>query len=83
MWIFLRILVLRTKTKRFEHTRTDLQQKEIHGLKPKIREHTGTKRSIKPINYYNIRLRHMHTQSHLIHITWIFIDKEIYTHVRT
>jgi hypothetical protein len=25
-----------------------LQQKKIHGLKPKIREHTGTKRSFKP-----------------------------------
>jgi hypothetical protein len=26
-----------------------LQQNKIQGLKPKLREHTGTKRSIKPI----------------------------------
>jgi hypothetical protein len=40
---FLRILVLRTKTKRFENKRTNLQQKKIHELKPKKRELTGTK----------------------------------------
>jgi hypothetical protein len=52
--IFLRILTLGTKTKKIVHLGTYLQQNKIHGLKPKIHEHTGTKRSIKPLQYYII-----------------------------
>jgi hypothetical protein len=49
-WIFLQILVLGTKIKkRFVHAWTNLQQKKIHGRKPKIYELTGTKMMFKPI----------------------------------
>jgi hypothetical protein len=44
MQIFMRILVLRTKTKKFEHTRTNLQQKIIQRVKQKDRELTRTKK---------------------------------------
>jgi hypothetical protein len=48
---FLRILVLRTKTKRFEHIEINLQQKKIQELKTKNRKLTETKIMIKPWMY--------------------------------
>jgi hypothetical protein len=49
---FLRILVLGTKTKRFEHTWMNSQEKKIHRLKQKNRKLTGTKMIFKPL--YNL-----------------------------
>jgi hypothetical protein len=46
--IFLQILALGTKIKKIALARTNLQQKEMQGLKPKIYELTETKMIFKP-----------------------------------
>jgi hypothetical protein len=55
---FLWILVLGTKTKRFEHTGMSSQEKKIQGLKPKkSRTYTGINITLVPIMlpYYTIK----------------------------
>jgi hypothetical protein len=47
----MRILVSGTKTKKFEHTGMNWQEKKIQGLKPKNRELTGTKMIFKLFFY--------------------------------